>query len=123
MNPIPIPNIPLPQHAKAGNWADLQFGPDAAFRVLTSVTHRIDGELVEASAAQDYDGTLRNICVRAQLGIWLDLDVNQFYWEDEHTPAEMRAHAAQWRDYGTRLLRLADRIERAADIADQWGAR
>lgn len=117
--------VPLPEHAVAESWTDVEYGPDVAFRCLRSITYKTAGEvdLIEASAVQNPDGALRDVCVRVHIDLRRSrITQREHHWEDELSPAEVRVHAAQWRAYATRLMRLANAAERAADIAEQWEA-
>ena len=103
-------------------WRDLGI-PEEGFRTCSGKRRgSIDGDhFVEAFGVQMVDGTLTEVCVRAQITLW---DMNRFAdWDKVVSPDEARATAVELREQARNLALLASAYESAAAEVDGWSQR
>lgn len=132
-DPSELSTITPPPHAiEVGEWVDLDRHPtERTWRPFTgqrrgvqrySVQGTPSGpHFVEASACQEADGRLTEVCVRAEINAW---DLSFFdCWDSQRTPEQARSRAKVLRRNSQIYTLLADAFDAAAADAERWSTR
>ncbi|GAS98198.1 putative ArsR-family transcriptional regulator [Mycolicibacterium canariasense] len=76
---------------------------------------------MEAHATQEADGSLTDVCIRAEIDAW-DWGWQHECWDTMLTPEQARAKGAEMRANAEKMIRVADAFDAAAADAERWVA-
>lgn len=103
--------------APSGPWRQFS-GPRRSVERYYIGSSPVGPHFVEAHGIQNADGSLDEVCIRAQVDVW-DMDRHD-NWDTELTPDDARRKAREIRGHIATLTMLATAFEAAAAEVDQW---